>query len=315
MTVGGVLLLYAVVVGTAGLTWFRRAQWPARSPRLGIAVYLAAAWSVLAALALAGVTLAVPTTVLGGGISDAIGACVKRLRAEYATPGGLTCAVIGIAISAAVVLRVALAAVVQVSAMRKHAHRQVELAHLVGHPATDLGAVIVDDDQPTAFCVGGARPTIVLTSTAIESLDERQVHAVLAHERAHLAHHHPRLQLAARLLSRSLPFLPLLHEAPQEVGRLVEMHADDVATLEHDRSVLATALVALATAPARRSVLAVGATDALLRMRRLLAPPLPLTDRTRRVMCGLVGLLVVLPVLTAGTPALIALALGRVPQQ
>jgi len=315
VSVGGVLLLYAVAVGVGGASWFRHAQWPARSPGLGIAVYLAAAWSVLAAVALAGVTLAVPTTAVGGGLSNAIGACVRRLRAEYATPGGITLAVVGIAIPVALTLRVAVAAIVPLSSMRRHPRRQVALARLVGRPDPHLGALVVDDDQPTAFCIGGAQPTIVFTAAALEWLDDTQLEAVLAHERAHLSYRHHRLQAAARVLGRTLPFVPLLRDAPAEIGRLVEMHADDVATRSHDRSVLATALVALATAPARPPALAVGGTDALARMRRLLTPPPPLTRRTRRAVAALVGLLAVLPVVTAGIPAMIALALGRIPPQ
>jgi len=315
VTIGGVLLLYAVAVGGGGAAWFRRAQWPARSPGLGIAAYLAAAWSVLAALALAGVTLAVPTTALGGGLSNAIGACVRRLRAEYATPGGSTFAVVGIAVAAALVLRAAGASIVQVSTMRRHARRQVALARLVGRPDPRLGALVVADDQPTAFCIGGAQPTIVFTAAALEWLDAAQLEAVLAHERAHLACRHHRLQAAARVLARTLPFVPLLRHAPDEIGRLVEMHADDAATRSHEPAVLASALVALATAPAAPPALAVGATDALVRMRRLLTPPPPLTRRSRRAVSALVGLLAVLPVVTAGIPAMIALALGRIPPQ
>jgi hypothetical protein len=315
MTVGGLLLVYAVTVGTAGLQWFRRARWTGRSPYLGVAVYLAAAWSVLAALALAGLTLAVPATALGGGISHVLGACVLRLRAEYATPGGAAVAGVGIAVSAALVVRVAAATIAQVTAMRAQAGRQVQLARLVGRDEPDLGALVVDSDQPSAFCVGGSQPTIVFTSAALDALDPRQIRAVLAHERAHLVHHHHWMQTAARVLARALPVIPLLREAPDQLGRLIEMHADDVAVVDHERSVLATALVTLATAPARQPALAAAATDALARMRRLLAPTPPLPRAGRRAVTATAALLVVLPVLMAGTPALIALALGRVSPQ
>jgi Zn-dependent protease with chaperone function len=315
MTVGGILLVYGVTVGTAGLSWFRRAYWTWRSPRLGVAVYLAAAWSVLAALTLAGLTLAVPATALSGGISDVLGACVLRLRAAYATPGGAAVAGVGIAVSAALVVRIAAAGVTQLVAMRARARRQVELARLVGRDEPSLGALVVDNDQPSAFCVGGAQPTIVFTSAALDALDRQQIRAVLAHERAHLAHRHHRVQTAAKVMARALPIIPLLRDAPDELGRLIEMHADDVAAVEHDRRVLATALVALASGRARQPALAAGATDALARMRRLLAPAPPLARAGRRAASATVALLVVLPVLMAATPALIALAMGRVSPQ
>jgi Zn-dependent protease with chaperone function len=315
MTVGGVLLVYAVAVGTAGLAWFRRARWPSRSPSLAAALYLASAWSVLAALTLAGLTLAVPATALGGGISDVLGACVLRLRAEYATPGGAVVAGLGIAVSTALVLRCAGATFAEVSAMRAQARRQVDLAQLVGRDEPGLGALVVDSEQPCAFCVGGAQPTIVFTSAALDALDRRQLSAVLAHERAHLTHGHHRLQTVAKVLARALPIVPLLREAPGELGRLIEMHADDVAAVEHDRSVLATALVTLATGPARQPALAAAATDAIARMRRLLAPAPPLNLAGRQLARASVALLVLFPGLMAGTPAFIALAMGRVSPQ
>jgi hypothetical protein len=130
-----------------------------------------------------------------------------------------------------------------------------------------------------------------------------------------LTHGHHRLQTVAKVLARALPIVPLLREAPGELGRLIEMHADDVAAVEHDRSVLATALVTLATGPARQPALAAAATDAIARMRRLLAPAPPLNLAGRQLARASVALLVLLPVLMAGTPAFIALAMGRVSPQ
>jgi hypothetical protein len=92
VTVAAVLLAYAAGAGTAGARLLGRARWPARAPLPAIVTYLAAAWSVVAALGLAGLTLAVYATALGGGLSQLIGACVLRLRDAYATPGGAAAA-------------------------------------------------------------------------------------------------------------------------------------------------------------------------------------------------------------------------------
>jgi Peptidase family M48 len=315
VTVGWFLLVYAAIVGTGGPLWFRRASWPLRTPRLAITVYLAACWSLLVALLLAGLALAVPATALGGGISYTLGACIVRLRAAYATPGGALVAGLGLAVSAALLSRLGAATVSQISAMRRQARRQVDLALMIGRRAPELDAIVVDDANPSAFCVGGRRPTVVFTTAALDSLSPDQVRAVLAHERAHLAHRHHRLLTAGRVMARALPFVPLLHEAPVELGRLVEMHADDAATEHHDRAVLATALVTLATTPTRQPVLAAAATDVLARMRRLLAPSPPLDAAGRRLANITVAALVLLPLLFAVTPALVALAMGRVTPQ
>jgi len=90
VTVGAVLVAYAAVVGTLGSRMLGRARWTARAPLLAIVTYLAAGWSVIAALGLAGLTLAVHATALGAGLSNLIGACVHRLRATYGTPAADT---------------------------------------------------------------------------------------------------------------------------------------------------------------------------------------------------------------------------------
>src|ERR1700745_2106973 len=99
MTVAAGLVGYAACVGTLGSRMLGRARWPDRAPLLAILTYLAAGWSVLAALGLAGLTLAVHATALGGGLSHLIGACVLRLRATYGTPGGATVAGLGLTLA------------------------------------------------------------------------------------------------------------------------------------------------------------------------------------------------------------------------
>ena len=81
MTVAAVLAAYAAGAGILGSRMLGRAKWTARAPLLAIVVYLAAGWSVIAALGLAGLTLAVHATALGGGLSHLVGACVHRLQA------------------------------------------------------------------------------------------------------------------------------------------------------------------------------------------------------------------------------------------
>ena len=90
MTVAAVLVAYAACLGTLGSRMLGRARWTARAPLLAVITYLAAGWWVIAALGLAGLTLAVHATALGGGLSHLIGACVHRLQATYGTPGGAT---------------------------------------------------------------------------------------------------------------------------------------------------------------------------------------------------------------------------------
>ena len=198
MTVAAVLVGYAACVGTLGSRVLGRARWPDRAPLLAILTYLAAGWSAVAALGLAGLTLAVHGTALGGGLSHLIGACVLRLRATYGTPGGATVAGLGLALAGAVAARTALTAMTHIRAAGRQALRHAQTARLVGHPEPALGAVLVEHAQPHAYCVAGRHPTVILTTGAVRALDPDQLDAVLAHERAHLAAHHHRLRATRR---------------------------------------------------------------------------------------------------------------------
>jgi Zn-dependent protease with chaperone function len=313
VTVAAVLVAYAACLGMLGSKVLGRARWTARAPLLAIVTYLAAEWSIIAALGLAGLTLAVHATALGGGLSHLIGACVLRLRATYGTPGGATVAGLGLTLSGAVVARTALTATTYLRVTGRQALRHVQTARLVGQPAPALGAVLVEHSQPAAYCVAGRHPTVILTTGAVRALDPGQLDAVLAHERAHLTGRHHRLLAVARIGRQVLPFLPLMRDAEGQVARLVELHADDAATRARDPRLLATALVLLATAGSPASALAAGATDSVQRIHRLLGPCEPLGRARRQLLRATAAALALTPALLALTPAVFALALGRLP--
>lgn len=313
MTIAVVLVAYAVCVGTLGARMLGRAKWTARAPLLAMVTYLAAGWSVVAALGLAGLTLAVHTTALGGGLSHLIGACVLRLRATYATPGGAMVAGLGLTLAGAVVARTALSAMTHLRAAGRQALQHAQTARLVGRPEPALGATLIDHPQPAAYCVAGRDPTVVLTTGAVQALDADQLAAVLAHERAHLTGRHHRLIAMARIGRQVLPFVPLMRDADAQVARLAEMHADDAATRVSDPRSLATALVVLATAGNPAPALAAAATDAVQRIHRLLGPAEPLGRARRQLLRTTAAALALTPVLLALAPAVLALALGRLP--
>jgi len=333
MTVAIALLAYAACAGTLGSRLLHQARWTHRAPLLAIVTYLAAAWSVVAAGGLAGLALAVHATALGSGLSQLIGACVIRLRDTYATPGGALVAGLGLALAGAVAARTAIAAATHLRAARRHALRHSQAVRLVGRPEPALDAMLVEDLQPAAYCVAGPHPTVIVTTAARQVLDDDQLAAVLAHERAHLAWHHHRLVALARIARQLLPFLPLMREAAEQVARLVEMHADDTAIAAHDTRTLATALVVLAEqgglapGPAANGLVApaLGATglstagmtaagaDALQRIQRMLRPAEPLGHLPRQLLRAGAAGLALTPLLLALTPAVVALALGRVP--
>lgn len=313
MTVGAALLVYAVVLGALGPLVYRREDWLARAPRLGAGLLLAAGWSVLTALFLAGLTVALPGTALSNGLSHLVGACIVRLRAAYVTPGGAAVAGAGLTLSGAIALRMAWAVVHLVRVRRAERRRQRTLIALCGRHAGELDAVIVDHPRPAAYCLAGRQDTVVLTSAAIKLLTRPQLAAVLAHEQAHLSARHHRLLATATFAERALPELPLLRDLTARVRRLLEMHADDLAARTHDPETLAAALVAVATArprPASNRVpsaaLAAADTDAATRVRRLLLPPVTLSPRRCRTVRAGIAALGVIPLLVALTPSAVA---------
>ena len=159
MTVAVVLVAYAACVGMLGPRVLGRAGWTARAPLLAIVTYLAAGWSVVAAVGLAGLTLAVHATALGGELSQLIGACVHRLRATYGTPGGATVAGLGLTMAGAVAVRTALTATTHLRAAGRQALRHAQTARLVGHPSRHWGPCwwSIPSRLPTAWPGGSPR--------------------------------------------------------------------------------------------------------------------------------------------------------------
>jgi Zn-dependent protease with chaperone function len=186
------------------------------------------------------------------------------------------------------------------TARTRRRHRA--LLELVVRPAVaDEDTRLLDHPAPVAFCIPGARPLLVLSSGMVEELDDAQVDAVVAHERAHLAEHHHLLLLPFVAWRAALPVLPAAGRAHDAVRDLVEMRADDVALRSlhgpDPRRTLAAAIVAVAGGtggllPA--GALAVTGGAVAVRVRRLLSPaaPLPAAARWAALACAVALLLV-----------------------
>lgn len=314
MTIAAVLAAYAAVAGLLGGSLLRRGRWATRAPLPGIIVWLAAAWSVIVATVLAGLSLAVDSTAIGGQLSHVIGACVIRLRSAYATPGGRSVAWPGL-IATAIVLAWAVAVLVRyIGKDYRHALRHAEVARVIGRSDAVPGVVLVDHTIPAAYSIPSRPPTVVITSGALRALDPSQLVAVLAHEHAHLRAHHHLLQALAVIARRTASFVPLLRYADEQVATLIELHADDVATRVSGPAPLASALAILATAaaPDPSPGLAATSADVLQRIHRLLRPVAPAGPLRRRMLAVGAFALAVGPLLLAMIPAIVALALGKV---
>lgn len=302
MTVAAGLIGYAFLLAVLAPPVLRRG-WILRAPRLAIAGWQAASAAFVLALVLAGLSAAVPTADVAGGLAGLLRSCAEAIRAAYATPGGALAALAGLTLAAGVAIRAAgcVAQALRVAGRRRRGHAAT--LRLVGRDAPDLGATVLDNDAPAVYCLPGRTRRVVLTTGALAALSDEEVAAVLAHERAHIAGRHHLVLAVADGLAAAFPVVPLLAAARPETGRLIEMLADDAATRRHARGAVASALVALATATTPASALAAGGSAALTRVRRLLSPARPLGGARSAAGFGLVAVVLAVPLGAAALPA------------
>jgi beta-lactamase regulating signal transducer with metallopeptidase domain len=146
--------------------------------------------------------------------------------------------------------------------------------------------------------VSGRPSVIVVTSAAVSALDGRELAAVLAHERAHLAGRHSLAVTTLRGLAAVFPKLTLMREGASQVPRLLEMCADDASARRHGRAPLLSGLIALCRA-APAGALAAADLAVLARVERLAAPPAePAIARARAALTSVVAVIVAGPFLT-----------------
>lgn len=293
------LLLFAVAPALGA------ARWTSQAPRLGVLAWHVLSVSSIGALALAGLTLAIPAAELTGNLADLFEACALNLRQQYATPGGAALSMAGLTIAGLIVVRVAYGFSREwATATRTRRHHRRALA-VLGRRDDAVRALVMACDRPAAYCVPGrGGGEVVVTTTALSRLNPEELRAVLAHERAHLRGRHHLIVLLSAGLRRAFPFVPPLRSAHERVAQLVELIADDRAAGRTSRTTLASALLVLGSATVPAATLGAGGSTAALRAQRMLAPVEPLS--VPRVLVGgstvLLGL--VLPIAVALTPAL-----------
>ncbi len=304
MIVAIALLGYAALLLSAGAGVLARARWADRAPRLAVAAWLALTGSAVLSVILGGLALVVPTVRVSAGLSALLAACVMALRARYAHPGGAALAGAGAVLGLAVIARVTwctAGALARAGLARRRHRRGLALA---GRHDRRLGAVLVDHHEAAAWCLPGGGRQVVLTTAAAQALDDVQLAAVLAHERAHQRGRHHLLVSLAGSLAAAFPRVPAFRHGHEQVARLVELIADDAAATASPRLKVAEALLALAApAPAGAAALGAGGSATAARVRRLIAAPAPL-GRSRAA-AGLltVAALAVFPVLVLAGPA------------
>jgi Zn-dependent protease with chaperone function len=322
-----VLLGYAACVAGGAPALLAPLTRRGASVRTGLAAWLTAMASVLAsaafALELSLRTVAADWPQLTQALCRSVagGACTPEVYRSALYEGGVAAAAAAASLLAVAALwRCAR----RVHRSRRQTRAHADAARMVGRALTvpvtvargtgrRPAAVVLDDPRPAAYCVAGRPAAIVVTSGALKVLDPPQLGAVLAHERAHLAHRHHALATLTQALAAAFPGVPLFSRGAAEVARLAEMAADDTASRTSGRPALVAALLAIATgtviptrgigAPAAvpRGALAAAAHAVPARVERLLRP----TSPVRSAVCA--AALTLALALLAGAPVALTL--------
>ncbi|NNH75138.1 M56 family metallopeptidase [Nocardia uniformis] len=193
---------------------------------------------------------------------------------------------------------------------RRTTFTHARMARIAGRHNGALDAVVLDVDEPAAYCVAGKQHTVVVTRGVLTALDDHHLDAVLAHERAHLSGRHHLLLALSRGLATVLPHVNLFTTGANEIARLLEMIADDAAARVHGRRTVLHALLTLSDISDGPTE-ALGATGIGLtsRVRRLADPTNTSTRRRSRLTLGAATVTAALTSVAALALAVVGLAL------
>ncbi|MCQ9133021.1 M56 family metallopeptidase [Streptomyces hilarionis] len=266
------LAAYAALVSAAAPPLLARARWAHRAPATAVLAWLGLMVTFVITVALAVYHLGLGEQHAHDGFAGLLSACGLVAGAPAGDGPLIFGDVLVFAAPVAVVLLPTGWLVRCVRQVRRARRRQLDMLALVGEPAPEYGATIVDYGVPAVYCLPGRRSHVVVTRAALDVLSESQLKAVLEHERAHIAGRHHLLAVLVDAFSRAFPGLPLARHAKEQTNLLLEMIADDHALRLHPRETLAAAICEVAAGRAPRAALGAGGSGALVRLHRVLTP-------------------------------------------
>jgi beta-lactamase regulating signal transducer with metallopeptidase domain len=304
-----VLILAAVAVACVpAASALATARWPRRSPAAAILLWqsIGLGWGLAAVGALAGLGADQRPGVVRGAYALANRLITGRgvvAAGVRALPAGIR--LLSLATGTVLLLLLSGALLAASAAVLRARRRQRTLLTLLarGDPKVP-GALVVDHPAAAAYCVPGLRSAIVISAGTLALLDQAELAAVLAHERAHLRERHDLVLLPFTALLRAFRWSAAVRQAHASVAMLVEMLADDCALRHRPVTAreLATALLRVGAAgggQAPLGSLAVSERGAdgqvAARVSRLLRPAPRLSWPAITLVCGAAALVVTVP--------------------
>ncbi|MFJ9037521.1 M56 family metallopeptidase [Streptomyces sp. NPDC102406] len=310
MTVPVALLLLGTLLAVVAPRLLARADWPEREPVVALwtwqcvvaAVLLCCALSM--ALSAASAWQAVRGHLFAPAPHAVVDAYALRTTGPWAAGVAVALALGGVWTAAMLVREVRGA---RARRRRSRAELQARAPLLPGEEPGPDRLVVLEGGRPDAWWLPGATPRLVITTAALRRLKGHQLDAVLAHERGHARWRHDWLLHCSGALAVGFPQVRVFAAFRDEMHRLVELAADDVASRRFGRLTIALALVELNEDRGVFGPCPTPHTHVPQRVHRLLTPPSRLTPAHRLRLTAAAALVPLAPLLVTFVPGLRAL--------
>jgi Zn-dependent protease with chaperone function len=310
MTVSLALLLLGVLAAVVAPRLMSRAEWPELEPVVALWVWQCVVAAVLLSFALSMIFSAAAAwgAVRGHVFAPAPQGVMEAYALGAHRPWSAVIAVV--LASGGLWTAAMLSREIHRARRRRRQGRKDLLVRSPVLPGEEPGGaplVVLEAERPDAWWLPGTAPRLVITTAALRRLKGRQLDAVLAHEQGHARARHDWLRHCSGALANGFPQVPVFAAFRDEMHRLVELAADDVASRRFGRRTIALALVELNE---ERGVFGPGTTpDAQVpqRVNRLLSSVPRLTAGRRLRLTAAAALVPVIPLIIAFGPGLRAL--------
>ncbi|NWF25670.1 M56 family metallopeptidase [Streptomyces sp. PKU-EA00015] len=310
MMVSLALLLLGVLAAVVAPRLVSRGDWAEREPVVALWVWQCVVAAVLLSFALSMVLSAAAAwqLVRGHVFAPAPHGVVEAYALRANEPWSAVLAVL-LACGGLWTATMLTSEVLRAHARRRRRHREllVRSPLLPGEEPGDEPLVVLEGERPDAWWLPGAAPQLVITTAALLRLKGRQLDAVLAHEQGHARARHDWLLHCSAALANGFPQIPVFAAFRDEMHRLVELAADDVASRRFGRLTIAMALVELNEDRGVFGPCPTPGAQLPQRVNRLLTPVPRFTAGRRLQLTAAAALVPVVPLIVAFVPGLRAL--------